>query len=74
MATARYQELMKKVKPKMSRLKEVQTISADAKAELKKKTDQLNAVLAEVAALNEDLNNKKAELGQLEATIERCTG
>jgi len=30
---------MKKVKPKMMRLKEVQTIAADAKAELKKKTD-----------------------------------
>jgi dynein heavy chain len=73
-ATARYQELMKKVKPKMGRLKEVQTIAADAKAELKKKTDQLGAVLAEVAALNEDLNNKKSELGALESTIERCTG
>jgi len=73
-ATARYQELMKKVKPKMQRLKEVQTISADAKAELKKKTDQLNAVLAEVQALTDDLNDKRNQLGSLEATIERCTG
>jgi len=36
------------VTPKLNKLKEVKTIASEAKAELKLKTDQLEAVLAEV--------------------------
>lgn len=59
-ATVKYQELMKNVTPKLDMLKKVQKVAKDAKAELKQKTDQLEAVLAEVQALNDDLNSKKA--------------
>jgi dynein heavy chain len=72
-ATVSYQALMKKIKPKMARLKEVKEIADSANAELKQKKDQLQAVLDEVQFLNDDLNAKKATLEDLEATIERCT-
>jgi dynein heavy chain len=72
-ATVGYQALMKKIKPKMARLAEVKEIADSANAELKQKKDQLQAVLDEVAFLNEDLNGKKAHLEDLTATIERCT-
>jgi hypothetical protein len=47
-ATVKYQELMKNVTPNLELLKRVKKIAGDAKAELKQKTDALEAVLAEV--------------------------